>query len=188
MAKPENPTSETEEHRDADEVAEEERRGGLSYALVPIGENGKPMRRIKVGVSDKVPTVQFGNVVLTVEMEEWVENTGSGPEGRQQRIDVGRELHRDAQVIVGMERRALQWAMDPSLKVASPITGDERFAAPPTGYDATTIGTAGDPAHEIAARAAAAQAEQQAAGTAAPSTPPPAAPAPPAPPVPPATN
>lgn len=181
MAKPENPTAETEERRDADEVVEEERRGGLAYALVPIGENGRPMRRIKVGVSDKIPTVQFGNVVLTVEMEEWIENIGPGPEGRQSRIDATRELHRDAQVVVGMERRALQWAMDPSLKVASPITGEDVFAAPPNGYDASQIGTAGDPAHEIAARAAAAAQAEQAAHNGAP-----AAPAPPVPPAPPA--
>lgn len=169
-------TSEAPEVRDNAEVAEEAERVGITASAgAPIGANGLPMRRIWATISDKVPTVQFGNVVLTAGAEEWIENFGTGIEGRQHRIDRTRELMKDVEFVVGVERRLLQWAVDPASKVASPVTAQDAFAAPPQGYDVSQVS---DP-RDAAAEAAMATPAGQAAVSPQPATePPPQAPPP----------
>lgn len=125
---------EAPEVRDADEVAEERARV-LSNLIPsngwPIGANGRPMALVVGGCSDKVPTVQYGNVVIgPVQIYRFIDD-----EGTQARIDEGRITQRETEFIVGVERRLLQWALDPQAKIASPVSGDDAFASPPPGYD-----------------------------------------------------
>lgn len=127
------PTSEAPEIRDAEEIDEDRIRRGVSMV---IGTDGRPMSRIACTVSDKVPTVQFGNVVVgPVTIERYVDDLGDGLEGRQHRIDRAREIMRDAEFVCGVERRLLQWALDPASRVQSPVNAEDAFASPPAGYD-----------------------------------------------------
>lgn len=135
---PQPTTSEAPEIRDGDEIREDQVRTAI--AGVPFGIDGRPMAAISCAVSDKVPTVQFGNVVVgPVTMTRYIDDLGDGDEGRQHRIDRSRELQRDAEFVLGIERRLLQWAVDPASKIASPVTAQDAFAAPPAGYDATQV-------------------------------------------------
>lgn len=95
----------------------------------PHDVDGNPMRVITAGVTDKVPTVQFGSVTLFVSITE-AYPTGS----REDRINQTRELQRDAEFCVGVERRLLQAAINPAYKFVNPVNGDQ-FAFPPAGYD-----------------------------------------------------
>lgn len=108
---------------------------------VPIGTDGRPMTKISASVTDKVPTVQYGSAhVGPVTIERYIDDLGDGPEGRQHRIDRGRELLKDAEYVAGVERRILQWAIDPASKIQNPVTGADAFAAPPAGYDKNQLG------------------------------------------------
>lgn len=132
-AQQEPQTIEDPEARDGQELAEQQLQtiGNIVGGGWPMGSNGKPMALIVGGISDKVPTVQYGNVVLgPIQIYRFIED-----EGMQARIDAGREAMREVEFICGVERRLLQWAVDPSMKVASPVTGQDAFAAPPAGYD-----------------------------------------------------
>jgi hypothetical protein len=125
-----DPKSEADETRDSNELVEHHAR--MSTA-VPIGLNGKPMVKVTVGVSDKIPTVVYGNVVIgPIMLERYIED-----DSNQNVIDAGRELQRAAEYIVGVERTLLQYALDPAKKVQNPYTGEDAFAAKPAGYDAT---------------------------------------------------
>lgn len=135
---PDPTTSEAPEVRDAEELNESQSR--TTIAGVPIGIDGRPMTLISMAVSDKVPTVQFGNVVVgPVTITRYIDDLGDGDVGRQHRIDRGRELQRDAEFICGVERRLLQYAVDPASKIASPVTGHDAFAAPPPSYDPSRV-------------------------------------------------
>jgi len=100
----------------------------------PHDAEGNPMRIITAGCTDTVPTVQYGSVKLFVSVTE------AFPVGsREDRINQTRELQRDAQFCVGVERRLLQAAIDPSYKFADPTGGGHPFAAPPPGYDPSSM-------------------------------------------------
>lgn len=129
-------TSEAPEIRDAAEMHEEAVRN--MAANVPVGVDGRPMALISMTVSDKVPTVQFGNVVVgPVTITRYIDDLGDDLSGRQHRIDRARELQRDAEFVCGIERRLVQWAVDPSSRIQSPVDAQDAFAAPPVGYDPT---------------------------------------------------
>jgi hypothetical protein len=82
----------------------------------PMGANGRPMAMVSGACSDLLPTVQFGNVLIgPVTVMRWVED-----EGDEQVLEQGSKTQRMAQTIVGSERRILQWAIDPSLRVTTP--------------------------------------------------------------------
>lgn len=106
---------------------------------VPTDGFGRPMAKVMGGCSDKLPTVQFGNVVIgPAWIERWIVD-----EGPQSRVDGLRTCLRECEFAVGIERRLLQLAVDPAAKFRSPVDGQEAFAAPPPGYDASKLG---DPA------------------------------------------
>lgn len=127
-------THETPEVRDAAELREDVVRTVVGG--VPIGVDGRPMTMISMTVSDKVPTVQFGNVVVgPVTLTRYIDDLGDDLAGRQHRIDRARELQRDAEFVCGIERRLVQWAVNPETRIQSPVTAEEAFAAPPPGYD-----------------------------------------------------
>lgn len=105
---------------------------------VPLGSNGVPMIEIVATVTDSIPTVQYGSAKIgPVSMRRYIDDLGDTPDGRQHRIDKIRELQRDVEYVCGVERRLLQWAIDPASKIASPVDASEAFAAPPAGYDAS---------------------------------------------------
>lgn len=135
---PDPTTAETPEIRDAGELKEDRVR--TAVAGTPFGLDGRPMCQISATVSDKVPTVQFGNVVVgPVTMTRFIEDGGDSEEARAARIDQARLLQRDTEFVCGIERRLVQWALDASSKVASPITAEDAFAAPPVGYNGSGV-------------------------------------------------
>lgn len=100
----------------------------------PHDADGNPMRIITAGVTDTVPTVQYGSVKLFVSVTE------AYPVGtRQDRINQTREVQRDAEFCVGVERRLLQAAIDPTYKFVSPFGDSEAFASPPADYDPSSM-------------------------------------------------
>jgi hypothetical protein len=104
------------------------------HEVYPHDADGNPMRIITAGVTDTIPTVQYGSVKLFVSVTE------AFPVGsRQDRINATRELQRDAEFCVGVERRLLQAAVDPTYKFVNPINGSEAFAAPPADYDHSSM-------------------------------------------------
>lgn len=141
MSVPDPTTVEAPEVRDGDEIAEEQAR--TVRVGVPIGIDGRPMTMISASVSDKVPTVQYGNVVVgPVTIVRYIDDFGDGSEGRQHRIDQARQLQRDAEFVVGIERRLAQYAVDPSSRIGSPIpeiAAQDAFAAAPPGYNPNQI-------------------------------------------------
>jgi hypothetical protein len=85
--------------------------------------------------SNKVPTVQFGNVTIgPVSFMKPVPLDLTGEE----RINAMREIQREVEYVIGVEQRLLQWAVNPAQKFANPYDGD-RFAAPPSGYDPASM-------------------------------------------------
>lgn len=102
----------------------------------PHDADGNPMRIVTVGATDTVPTVQYGSVKLFVSITEAIP-VGNG--SREERINKTRELQRDAEYCVGVERRLLQAAIDPSYKFVDPTGGGHPFAAPPPGYDPASM-------------------------------------------------
>ncbi len=99
----------------------------------PVDENGRPMAIVIGSVKDLLPTVQFGNVTLAPTIMRPVPNGTD-----EELINATREVQRMAEYVCGVERRLLQWALDPSLKFSNPATG-EQFAAPPAGYDPSSM-------------------------------------------------
>lgn len=131
---PEPTTSEAPEVRDADELNEHGQMGIVQPmpSNWPRDAQGNYLAIVTGACSDKVPTVQFGNVVIGPVMIQRPVAAGS----LQEIIDAARETQRAAEYVVGVERRLLQWALDPSSKVASPVPAAQAFAAPPASYDA----------------------------------------------------
>lgn len=114
----------------------------------PVDADGNPMAIVSGTASDKVPTVTYGSAqVGPVTISRPVPNGSI-----QDLIDAARETQRAAEYVVGVERRLLQWAIDPASKIASPVDASEAFAAPPAGYDASR---AADPRDVAAPEAAA---------------------------------
>ncbi len=101
---------------------------------LPIGPNGKPMAIVSASASNLVPTVAFGNIVVgpVTIMRAVVDD------GDESVINGARQALRDAEYAVGIERRLLDWALDPASMPVHPTTG-ERFAAPPAGYDPSSM-------------------------------------------------
>jgi hypothetical protein len=100
-----------------------------------IGVNGRPMAMVSGACSDLTPTVQFGNVLTgPVTITRWVEDDGDDSDDFV--LEKARLVQRQAQTIVGSERRLLQWAIDPSLRVTTPsgnpVEGIPHTPAPPT--------------------------------------------------------
>lgn len=138
MANAQAQTSEAPEIRDGEEMNENASRQPI--AGVPFGIDGRPMAMIACTVSDKVPTVQFGNCVVgPITITRYIDDLGDGQEGQQHRIDRARELQRDAEFVCGIERRLLQWAVDPASRIQSPVDAQDAFAAPPAGYDPSKV-------------------------------------------------
>ncbi len=104
---------------------------------LPMGPNGKPMAIVMCSASNLVQTLQYHNVSVgpVTIMRAVVDD---GPESV---INGAREAQRIAEYCVGVERRLLDWALNPESMPVNPSTG-ERFAAPPLGYDPSTM-----PAH-----------------------------------------
>jgi hypothetical protein len=85
------------------------------------------MAMVSGACSDLVPTVQFGNVLLgPCTVTRWVEDDGDDSVLEQIRL-----VERMSQTIIGSERRLLQWAIDPSLRVTTP-SGDPVEGIPHT--------------------------------------------------------
>lgn len=101
---------------------------------LPIGPNGKPMAIVSATASNLVPTVAFGNVVVgpVTIMRAVIDDC------EESVINGARQALRDAEYAVGVERRLLDWALDPASMPVHPTTG-ERFAAPPPGYDPASM-------------------------------------------------
>ncbi len=107
---------------------------GAHVASLPIGLNGKPMVIVTASASNLVPTVPMGNVTIgPVTVMRAVEDDGD-----ESVINGARRAARIAEYVVGCERRLSDWAMDPASMPVNPATG-ERFAAPPPGYDPSTM-------------------------------------------------
>lgn len=99
----------------------------------PQDADGNYLAVVTGSCSDLVPTVQFGNVLVgPVSIQRPVAATSM-----QEIIDAARETQRVAEYVVGVERRLLQWAIDPASKIASPVDAKDAFAAPPAAYDAS---------------------------------------------------
>lgn len=132
---PQPTTSDAPEVRDADEISEHAQMGAAHSmpSSWPRDAAGNYLAIVTGACSDKIPTVQFGNVVIGPVMIQRPVAAGS----LQEVIDAARETQRAAEYVVGVERRLLQWALDPAAKVASPVPPDEAFAAPPAGYDSS---------------------------------------------------
>lgn len=112
----------------------------------PQDADGNYLAIVTGSCSDLVPTVQFGNVLVgPVSIQRPVAVTSM-----QEIIDAARETQRAAEYVVGVERRLLQWAIDPASKIASPVDASEAFAAPPVTYDASKVV---DPRDTVAAQA-----------------------------------
>lgn len=160
-------TSEAEETRDTDELIEKAIRMAfdrLGAGGWPCSPDGIPMTIVTGAASDKIPTVQFGNVVVgPVMIQRPVVATSL-----QDVIDAARETQKAAEFVVGVERRLLQWALDPAAKVRSPVDAQEAFSAPPAGY--VPAQTPVDPRVPV-------EASEAAAKLAAAAPPPPSAPA-----------
>ena len=106
----------------------------MGETALPIGPNGKPMAVVSATASNLVPTVQFGNATVgPITITRAVVD-----EGDQSVINAARAAQRIAEYCVGVERRLLDWALDPASAPVNPATG-ERFAAPPAGYDPSTM-------------------------------------------------
>lgn len=118
---------------------------------VRVGPNGRPMASITVSISDKIPTVPYGSMMIHASSTRYIEDRGSDDAGRQHRLDELRLLARDVEFAVGVERRLAQWAIDPSSRVESPIDGKDAFAVPSPGYDPTKVA---DPRPPVQAPAA----------------------------------
>lgn len=131
----------------------------------PQDAEGNYLAIVQGACSDLVPTVQFGNVLIgPVTIQRPVAGATI-----QEIIDAARETQKAAEYVVGVERRLLQWALDPASKIASPVTGQEAFAAPPEGYDKAAAPVDPRAAQEASALAAA---QQPPAAPAAPPAPP----------------
>lgn len=100
----------------------------------PHDADGNPMAIITVGATDTVPTVQYGSVKLFASITRPVPNGD-----HQDLINEMRMAQRDVEVCVGTERRLLQAALDPSYKFVNPVDGQQAFAAPPEGYDPSSM-------------------------------------------------
>lgn len=100
----------------------------------PHDADGNPMALVTGSVQDTVPTVQYGSVRLFASITRPVPN-GT----HQDLINETRLIQRDAEFCVGVERRALQGALDPNYKFVSPVVDDHQFAAPPNGYDPSSM-------------------------------------------------
>ena len=90
----------------------------MSWPVDP--ETGEPMAIVTSNAQELAPTVQFGNVTLGP--------TGSMVPCRNDPETIREtmiERQRDAQFVIGGERRLLAWALDPSLKVSHPSTGQQ---------------------------------------------------------------
>jgi hypothetical protein len=126
-------TSDAPEVRDSDELAEQGVVGGVipMPSSWPRDAQGNYLVIVTGACSDKVPTVQFGNVVVGPVMIQ----RPIAARTLQEIIDAAREIQRAAEYVVGVERRLVQWAVDPAMKVSSPVPPEEQFAAPPPGYD-----------------------------------------------------
>lgn len=105
---------------------------GHAQALQLIGPDGQQFVVVSCAASDLIPSVQFGNVLLqcTVTRAVPLDDTGMPIiiDGQDDAIiDVSRSIMRSAEAVVGSERRIVQWAIDPSLRVTNasgqPIEG-----------------------------------------------------------------
>lgn len=85
-------------------------------------------------VQDKVPTIQYGSVTIGPVTISRPVLDGTDEEI----INAARQVQRMAEYVCGVERRLLTQALDPASKVVNPATG-EQFAAPPSGYDPSTM-------------------------------------------------
>lgn len=97
-------------------------RADLGHSAVmswPTDAEGNPMAIVGGASSDLMPTVQFGNVLVGP-----VTILRPVPNGTlEEIIEAGRQTQRAAEFIVGAERRAIQWALDPASRVINPANG-----------------------------------------------------------------
>lgn len=120
-------------------------RVNLGASTLPIDPDGQMMGIIQAGASDLIPTVQFGNVLLSCTVTRAVPDDGIDDDAL---ADQGRRVSKIAQTIVGSERRILQWAIDPSLKVTNPSGAPvpDVPSAAPLPSDKVTVEVLVDPA------------------------------------------
>lgn len=104
----------------------------------PVNVEGNSMVIVTGTSSDLVPTVQFGNVLVGP-----VSIMRPIPNGTMEEIiEMAIETQRAVEYVVGSERRAVQWAIDPASRVINPATGVEFTGAQveeppkPAGVDA----------------------------------------------------
>jgi hypothetical protein len=110
---------------------------------LPLDDKGRPMVIIAASASNLVQTVPFSNVTIgPVTITRAVIDDGD-----ESIINATREIQRMVEYAVGVERRLLDWALDPAQMPVHPTTG-EKFAAPPPGYDPASM-----PPHPAAAKA-----------------------------------
>lgn len=118
----------------------------------PVDAEGNPMAIVVGTVSDLVPTVQYGNVLVGP-----LQIMRPVPNGTiEQIIEEASVVQKAVEFVCGQERRIIQWAIDPSAKVAHPTTGQvvtpeglkEPEAAPaaPAEAAATPTGDSAPPA------------------------------------------
>jgi len=100
----------------------------------PVDARGEPMAVITGSIEDLIPTVAYGNVKIAASITRPVPNGTD-----EELVNATRQVLRDVEFVVGCERRLVQHAIDPSIKLASPVPADQQFAAPPPGYDPASM-------------------------------------------------
>lgn len=101
----------------------------------PVDAGGFPMAIVTGHVTDIVKTAEFCAVHMSSTIMRPVPNGGE-----TSIINAAREVQRDCEYVVGVERRLLDMQLGKleTVNPAHPVTG-ERFAGAPTGYDPATM-------------------------------------------------
>jgi hypothetical protein len=116
--------------------------GGPQIFSWPLAPDGQPMAIVMGSASDLVPTVPFGNV--TIGPVSIMRPVPLGTD--EEMIEAIRGVQRMAQYVCGVERRILQWALDPASKIEHPVTGEEFKGEPAGAPAAAEEGNAGSSA------------------------------------------